>query len=252
MLDVAGRAARPANDGAVRCLYLHYVYDDQVDAFRDLLVRLKKMGCFLTTTELLEVQRGERDIDGPAFHLSFDDGFDNVYRNAFPVLEELGVHALFFVPSGFIGAPDQALLDGWWMWGSVDTPTRVVDWSQLREMSDAGHEIGSHTRHHLRLSDISSDASTLEAPVSRSKREIEDALGRSCRSISWPFGTGADFDDASKQAVEAAGYEACFSAMRGAVTRGEGSPLSIPRHHFEPQWPWHHLRYFASGGKEPR
>ena len=68
--------------------------------------------------------------------------------------------------------------------------------------------------------------------------------------MSWPFGTWADIDDEGLKAIEAAGYEMCFSAVRGKVEPGRTSVLTVPRHHFEPEWPWPHVRYFASGGKE--
>ncbi len=242
------RPGRPRS--GLRALYLHGVYDDQIDRFRDQLVRLQELGRFVTADQLVATARGERRVEGVEFHLSFDDGFDNNYRNAFPVLQELAIPATFFVPSAFVDAKDADVLAGWWMRGVVRHPTRHVTWNWLREMADAGHEIGSHTRHHERLSDISGDPARLQDEVQGSRRELEDRLGRPCRYISWPFGTYADFDDATRDAVREAGYEACFSAVRGQVDSDPSTLMDLPRHHIDPSWPWSHVRFFAGGGGE--
>lgn len=247
-LSLAGTFKPPPREG-LRFFYLHAVYDDQRDEFRRLLRRLARFGTFVTMEHGLEILSGKRMADGPAFNISFDDGFDNNHRNAFPVLRELGIPATFFVPSAYIGASDATLLDGWWDKNS-NLPTRTMGWDAARELSDAGYEVGSHTRHHARLSVVSSDSERLRDEVAGSKHEIEEKLGKPCRYISWPFGTYRDFDDRARDAVVKAGYDACFSAVRGLAEPGRVSPFSIPRHHFEVHWPWPHVRYFAAGGGE--
>lgn len=247
-LTLAGSFRRRPPGPSLRCLYLHSVYDDQIGAFRRLLERLQRMGTFLAGRDVLEVIRGRRPLEGTCFHLSFDDGFDNNYRNVFPLLESMGIPATFFVPTALVDAPDEVVLERWWTPDPL--PTRLMTWEQLREMRAAGHEIGSHTRHHARLSSVSGDDAALRDEVIGSKQELEDALGRSCDFISWPFGTSQDFDDRARRVVEEAGYEACFSAVRGGVEPGSQVDLSIPRHHIEAGWPWPHVRFFASGGWE--
>jgi Polysaccharide deacetylase len=246
-LVVAGAARRPSRSPVVRALYVHGVYDDQVRNFRSLLTRLNAIGPFLSTADVLDVVAGRRTVEAAAFHLSFDDGFDNNYRNAFPILQEMGIRAAFFVPSAFIGATDNDVIDRWWVAEKARKPTRPMRWEWLREMSAAGHEIGSHTRHHVRLSAISADAAKLAEEVAGSKREIEDHLGTGCRSIAWPYGTALDLDERSRDAVQEAGYSLCFGGMRGYV---RPSSPNIARHHFEANWPWMHVRYFALGGSE--
>lgn len=250
-LRTAGCARRFSEPSFVRCLYLHYVYDDQVDAFRHLLTELGRVGAFVSTDQLHRWLT-ERDglPPGRYFHLSFDDGFDNVYRNAFPILSELGIPATAFVPTRFIDGKDEQLILDWSSTTRVSAPTRPMSWSQLDEMSRHGVEIGAHTRRHTRLSEISDKPDRLVDEVRGSKRDIEDALGRPCRFMSWPYGTRADVDDRSMEAIESCGYELSFSAVRGTVRRGDTSPLSVPRHHFEPEWPWSHVRYFSAGGGE--
>ncbi|HMQ15187.1 MAG TPA: polysaccharide deacetylase family protein [Phycisphaerae bacterium] len=245
-----GLARRAPESAFVRCLHFHYVYDDQVEAFRDRLTRLRRIGRFISTAELCEIIAGRRAVSEPCFHLSCDDGFDNIHRNACPVLRSLEIPAAIFVPTAFMGASDEEVVQRWWKPHEVSQPTRPMSWEQLRELAEAGFDVGSHTRHHARLSDVSGDAERLRDELTGSKEDIERHTGRPCRYISWPYGLRKDIDEASLAAIEQAGYEACFSTIRGAVTPGRTSRFEIPRHNFEPQSPWLHVRYFALGGME--
>ena len=103
-LSLAAALDRRLADRFVRCLYCHYVFDDQAADFESLIVRLKALGTFVTTDALLDMLTGRRPVDGRYFHLSFDDGFRNNFTNAMPILQRHAVPAIFFVPSDLIGA----------------------------------------------------------------------------------------------------------------------------------------------------
>ena len=243
-------AARPAAPAYLRCLYCHYVFDDQREQFEQIIVHLKRLGAFVDTATCVDMLNGNRPIDGRYLHLSFDDGFLNNFTNALPILKAHAVPALFFVPSALIGADWQTARD----FAATKTIFRGVvemaTWDDLEKAVGAGYEIGSHTRTHARLSEISSIPAVLEDEIAGSKREIEARLGIACKYISWPFGTRTDADPASLAAVERAGYEACFGAYRGSVQSGVTDRYSIPRHHFEANWPLQHVLYFAQGNQE--
>lgn len=96
--------SRKVADRFVRCLYCHYVFDDQVTAFDRMIGRLRSLGTFVDTAMLLDMLAGHRPVDGRYFHLSFDDGFRNNFTNALPILQKHSVPAIFFVPSALIGA----------------------------------------------------------------------------------------------------------------------------------------------------
>jgi peptidoglycan/xylan/chitin deacetylase (PgdA/CDA1 family) len=245
-LHAAGVLARPPSGAFLRCLYFHHVYDGQGPRFRALLERLANLGTFVAGERVRRAIVGKEPIADRLFHLSIDDGLDSVHRNAFPVLRALGIPATIFVPTALVGASHDRLRASEWI-----PEARPMDWDQIRAMRDAGFEIGTHTRHHVRLSDISHDAQRLDDEISGAKHDLEVALGEPCRYMSWPFGLHDDMDDAGLRAIERAGYELCFSAVRGRIESGRTSPFALPRHHFEPEWPWLHVRYFALGGSEP-
>src|SRR5205085_11200244 len=76
--------------------------------------------------------------------------------------------ATFFVTTGWVGTRGYAT------------------WSQLREMSDAGMSIQSHTLSHPFLSELTRADATRE--LSASKHEIEQRMGAACTTLALPGG----------------------------------------------------------------
>ena len=234
----------------VRCLYCHYVFDDQAADFENLITRLKSLGTFVTTDDLLDMLTGRRPVDGRYFHLSFDDGFRNNFTNAVPILRRHAVPAIFFVPSGLIGADWERTRSYCLNVTHYRTVIETLRWDDLKAMLDAGFEIGSHTRTHARFSAMSAEHDRLQDEILGSKEDLEQGLGYRCRYISWPYGKTTDADASSVGFTKTAGYDACFGAFRGTVVPGATDRYRIPRHHFEPQWLPAHVEYFARGNME--
>ena len=243
-------ASKTLPDSFLRPIFCHYVFDDQKVQFEQILRHLTSFGNFVSTNDLVAMLQSEQPIEGRYFHLSFDDGFQNIYANAFPVLKELEIPALFFVPTRLIGGDWTVSHEFCLGPGSYAGVIEMANWCELEEMSDHGIDIGSHTCTHARLASISTQPNELKTEIEQSKAEIESKLGQPCRYFSWPYGTKEDVDANSLKVVQDAGYEACFGAFRGSVKPQRTDLWQIPRHHFEPQWPLRHVDYFARGHGE--
>lgn len=235
---------------AVRLFYCHYVFDDQVEEFQRKILFLKSHGRFVTDNEIIEIVTTRREVNENIFHISFDDGFRNIIKNALPVLSKHQIPSTFFVPTAIIGADYSTVRDYCLNTTNYPRVIEIASWDDLKLASSHGMSIASHTRTHKRFSEISSDLSRLEEEIVGSKEELERNLGEPCRHISWPYGSIHDADEASLKFVRDAGYASCFGAYRGSVNPNETSPFYLPRHHFEPQWPRSHFTYFAKGGNE--
>lgn len=250
LLSVMGSFSRIDSAPFLRCVFCHYVFDDQVEAFEQQILSLKRMGTFVDTETCLEMVEGKRPIDAPYFHFSFDDGFKNIVSNAAPVLKKHHVPALFFVPTSFIGASYESVADYCVRIAEYKSPIEMCTWEDLKNVMDMGFVIGSHTRTHARFTDVSRDPERLKAELAGSKEDIEKNLGCKCQTISWPYGKRQDADLISVNATRSVGYRACFGAFRGVVRNSGCDPYMIPRHHFESQWPQSHVRYFVTGHQE--
>ena len=58
---------------------------------------------FVSMDEAIEVLAGRKTTDRDMIVVTFDDGYRDVYRNAFPIMKELGVPAMIYLPSGYVG-----------------------------------------------------------------------------------------------------------------------------------------------------
>lgn len=242
-LDCLGTLSRGHKNNCICFLYAHYVFDDQRAAFDSQLAAMRKVGTFVNTDTAISMAKGDQKVDGCFFHLSFDDGLACLYRNAVPVLRKHSIPAIVFVNSAVAGDPTLEERLTWERGTNYKKSLQTMAWDMIR---DSGLEVGAHTRTHRRLSEISDSTSALRAEVRGCKEEIEGQLGKPCRYFAWPFGQLSDVDKSVLETIKSAGYEAAFGGYREKVTPGQINLFSIPRQHFEPQWPVRHLRYFVS------
>lgn len=121
--------------------------------------------------------------------ITFDDGVENNYKAAYPILKKYNIPAAIFVIVNKVGTPG------------------FLTWPQIKEMSDSGLiTIGSHTMTHFWL--LNSEDAFLENELVNSRKILEEKLGKKVSVFCYPMGA---FDAKSKKAVENAGY-ACAVA----------------------------------------
>jgi len=112
--------------------------------------------------------------------IAFDDGYQCVADHAFETLDRLGFKASVFLPTGYLGKTND------WDHQVYGLKFRHLDQTGLRKLSDAGWEIGSHGTTHRSLRDMDSAKATKE--IVDSKALLENIIGTTVDSISFPFG----------------------------------------------------------------
>lgn len=115
--------------------------------------------------------------------ITFDDGYDNAYNEAYPLLKANGQIGVFYIISSYIGREG------------------FLTAIQIKELSDNKMEIGSHTADHIDMTQLSADKLYYE--VTESKNRLESIIGRKVRSFCYPSGKHNDTVD---DAVKNAGY----------------------------------------------
>lgn len=149
--------------------------------------------------------------------LTFDDGFEDFYTTAYPELSAHRFPSTVFLVSERIGQ-----FNDWdTRIGDVSAPLMTRD--QIVELIGRGVEFGSHTATHAKLGEL--DEAKQRDEIIRSKAQVEDLLGKPCRTFCYPYGS---FNDATPRLVKEAGYELGISTLKGLNTK-ETDPYLIRR-----------------------
>jgi peptidoglycan/xylan/chitin deacetylase (PgdA/CDA1 family) len=160
----------------------------------------------VTFAELVSAFDGQGSLPEKPVIITFDDGWDDIYHIAYPILQDLGMRATFFIPTNWIEN-----LDG------------TASWAQIEEMSRGGMEFGSHSVTHPYLT--TADADTLQWELEASKGTLEEHTGKAVTALGYPFGL---YDDRVVAAARDAGYRAACTIDQGS-TAYAGQLLTLPR-----------------------
>ena len=188
-------------------------YSIQVKKFLAQLNYLKKDGWH---TALIQDLKNPEKLQKKTVILTFDDGFDNNYKGAFIPLLEHAMKATWFITTNYI---DRHAL---WM-GAETKQTKMLSSIQLKEMSQQGMEIASHTCSHPDLSRLHYSKQLEE--LKQSKKTLESILSRTIVSFAYPYGR---YNEETLSAIKEARYLLACSTQSGFYQSTE-SPLLIRR-----------------------
>ena len=154
---------------------------------------LKSRGFNVITAKELAtgIQAGKRFKHNTVV-ITFDDGNDNNYTTAFPLLRKYGYTAYFFISPGTIGTK-----------GSLT-------WDDVLRMHEGGMKFGSHGMVQAYLPDVSNEKQLYE--ILESKRILEEKLKTPLEYYAYPIG---GFNDEIKKLLRDSGYKAAFTTNRG-------------------------------------
>lgn len=131
--------------------------------------------------------------------ITFDDGYEDAYENAFPALKDNGMRGVFYVITGFVGRD------------------LYLTWSQINKMSEAGMVFGSHTVNHPDLTSNTITQEKIAQELSLSKKALEDRLDKTINDFCYPSGKATT---ATVDYVYEAGYKTAVSTQITVVQKG--------------------------------
>lgn len=138
--------------------------------------------------------------------LTFDDGYEDFYTTAWPLLRRYYFRATIFVITGFVGRHN------------------YLTWREIKQLDSTGMvEIGSHTVDHLDLTTLSLPAARYQ--LVQSRRELANKLRHPVDSFSYP---GGKFNSQVVELVREAGYRSAVTTLYGWAT-SQVDPLALPR-----------------------
>lgn len=174
----------------------------QPDAFSAQISWLVRSGHQIVSLSRLadQLQSGEPIPDHWAC-ITFDDGYQDNYSHAFPVLKEYHVPATIFLVTG-----------------KIDRDPLFLTVAQIKEMQAFGIDFGAHTVDHVSLSSILPEQARQQ--VEESGRQVVALVGRPAEHFCYPFG---HFNLAVEGFVKQAGFRTCCTEQAGPVHPGSES-----------------------------
>lgn len=102
--------------------YYEPVFSASPEAFREQICYLRDHFRIVTLDEV----ETSTSLKEPSILIAFDDGYRDNFDTAFPLLEELGIPATFFIPTGFFESPHLP----WW-----DHTAYVLNRTELNQVT---------------------------------------------------------------------------------------------------------------------
>ncbi|MFQ3189389.1 MAG: peptidoglycan/xylan/chitin deacetylase (PgdA/CDA1 family) [Paraglaciecola sp.] len=197
-----------AKDNAVILLYHHVsnstpkVTSVSPDTFREHMQYLAEHHQVLPLKEVIKTLQNKQPLPDKAVVITFDDGYENIYENAHPILKEFSFPYTIFINPPLIGNVSYQL-----------------DWQQVKVMAEEGASFANHNSQHTHML-TKIDNESEKRWLDRTIQEIENAesilkdnLGYSLKYFAYPYG---EFDSKLKARLSSQGYIS-FAQHSGAI-----------------------------------
>ncbi len=175
-------------------------FREQMQAIKDAKISVIPM------SEFMAWKRGEKNIPEESIVITMDDGWEGVYKIAYPILKEFGYPFTIYLYKKY-----------------VNIGGRSMTWGQIKEMMKHGCEVGSHTVSHEaltkkgKMTDEQYQAWLL-SELRDSKEFLEQNLGVKMTSVAYPYGNhNPQIEDLSLQV----GYEVGITVNGSKVSHDQ-------------------------------
>jgi len=226
-----------------RILVYHLVLPEDKNRFKE---HLKFLSDHFVICSLAEMRLASmRGTNGDRYRvaITFDDGFRVLTRTCLETLQQFGVKATFFVPTGFIELSRHPALAAKFSLRAhhYNLPLEPMQPEDLKLLTDLGHEVESHGLSHVSLKNLTQPVA--ERELTLSKARIAHWTGKEPVGFAYPYGHVVSTLGYPPEWVQTAGYEYAVTLKRGSVEKSS-HPFLLPREHVEGNWPWWELSYF--------
>jgi peptidoglycan/xylan/chitin deacetylase (PgdA/CDA1 family) len=238
-------------EAGVHIINSHFVTPHLVDLkrdaqiFDDFLNYLQSFSSFITLEEATNIILSNFiPTNKVLVAFTFDDGFEECHSVIAPLLEKYNTRGAFFINANYIESDKNYQLD---FNKRINTYTKSpMKWSQVVDLHNKGHLIGSHTLDHVNMTDL--NEKELDFQLKKNKQILEEKLDFNCEYFAWTYGQLQHFPINALKATQkyhkyiysGTNYKKYFSY--------DGQVLN--RRHIEAYWPKSHVKYFLSTNKK--
>ena len=153
----------------------------------------------------------------PFVCLTFDDGYQDNYDIAYPILKQMEVPFAIYVTTGFI---DNRIPIRWYR----DEKLGINTESLKTLDADPLCTIGAHTVSHPKLDNLSPQEQQKE--IEQSLQELESILGHPIHHFSYPHGA---YNADTLKIVNDCHFISTLRAWGGSIRKGDATLLELPR-----------------------
>ncbi len=143
--------------------------------------------------DILDLHDAGTPIPRKAFVVTFDDGYECVYSQAWPILRELNIPATIFLATAYLDTAEPFPCDDWLAAGTSQVPAdswRPLTWDQCREMQESNLiELAAHTHTH---DDFRSCPAKLLRDLRQNVLEIQKRVALYRATFAFPYGVVRD------------------------------------------------------------
>ncbi|ACX52714.1 polysaccharide deacetylase [Ammonifex degensii KC4] len=151
--------------------------------------------------------------------ITFDDGYEDNYLYAWPILKRYGYPATIFLAADAVGSYNFFDAD----YGRQPR-NQMLTWQEIKEMATSGKiTFGAHTMTHPRLTKVDPERQRYE--IFRCREVLGKKLGRPVDFFSYPYG---DFDARVVELVKEAGFKGAVTCVQGVNWPG-ADPYTLKR-----------------------
>lgn len=163
-------------------------------------------------------------VVGKTVVLTFDDGFEDNYTTAFPLMQRYGACGTLFLVADREGQEWSSRKKRHHQGGELAAEPKLCD-GQVREMVASGvFELGGHTVTHANLPTLGLAERRRE--IAGCKAALEGRFDVPVRSFAYPFGL---FETEDVDLVREAGYAGAVTTATGIERWPPADPFRLPR-----------------------
>ena len=161
--------------------------------------------------------------------ITFDDGCQNLYTQAYPILKKSGLSAEIYLISDAIAETDaERKQSGTEKLGETGqhSQTTYLIWPEVKEMAENGMTFGSHSKSHRMMGELNEEDVAYELMFS--KLSIYAHTGIKANTFAYPFGHG-NSDSSIHKMLNKYGFNRALAAEGGLEPLQDVDMLNISR-----------------------
>ncbi len=152
--------------------------------------------------DIIESLQNKKALPLRTIAVTFDDGYEDTFKIALPVLRHLKISATVFITTGYIDREIPAYQNA-----------PMLSWRMVKMMERQGIEIGAHTVTHPNLREC--NVQEIKNQLVGSKKRLEDKLSHSIRLLAYPYGGRRSFNKTVQLTARQSGFLAACTTLPG-------------------------------------